>query len=130
MPTPDLDLVLQLAAPGADAEALDRATARLRREVRELPVANVGSVLSTSPAPSGAKAGAETVAIGAIAVSLAPHVIAPLFDLLKGWMNRNPGLATKIKYQSAKGEQVELEFDPGRMSKEEIAGLVDELRKG
>ncbi|HKZ08908.1 MAG TPA: hypothetical protein VJU81_25795 [Methylomirabilota bacterium] len=129
MAAPDLNLVLHLAVPDADLAQLEQATARLRREVRDLPVANVGPVVATS-APTGAKSGPEAVAIGAIAVSLAPHVIAPLFDLLKGWMNRNPGVATKIKYQSAKGDQVELEFDPERMSREEIAGLVETLRKG
>jgi hypothetical protein len=45
-------------------------------------------------------------------------------------MNQNPDVATKIKYQSAKGDQVELEFDPSRMIREEIAGLVDTLKKG
>jgi hypothetical protein len=60
------------------------------------------------------------VAIGAIAVSLAPHDRAAP-DILKGWMNGS-GVATEIKYQSAKGDQVELEFDSGRMSREEIAG--------
>jgi hypothetical protein len=129
MAAADLNLVLHLAVPDADLAQLEQATARLRREVRDLPVANVGPVVATS-APTGAKAGPEAVAIGAIAVSLAPHVIAPLFDLLKGWMNRNPGVATKIKYQSAKGDQVELEFDPARMSREELAGLVETLKKG
>lgn len=130
MAAPDLNLVLHLAVPDADLAQLEQATARLRREVRDLPVANVGPVIATSAPIPGAKAGPEAVAIGAIAVSLAPHVIGPLFDLLKGWMNRNPGVATKIKYQSAKGDQVELEFDPARMSREEIAGLVDTLKKG
>lgn len=129
MPAPDLDLVLHLAIPESDPEALDRAAARLRREVRELPVANVGSVVASS-SPTGAKSGPEAVAIGAIAVSLAPHVIAPLFDLLKGWMNRNPGVATKIRYKTATGDETEIEFDPGRMSGEQIAGLVETMRKG
>lgn len=69
------------------------------------------------------------MALGALAVSLAPHVIPPLLDILKGWMNRNPGVATKIRYHSAGGEEVEVEFDPARMSREEIAGLLDTLRK-
>ena len=124
----DLNLVLHLTVPGAEPERLDRATARLRSELRELPVANVGPVVSSS-APRGAKSGAETVALGAILVSLAPSVVPPLLDLLKGWMNRNPGVATKIRYHSASGEQLEVEFDPNRMSREELAGLVDTLRK-
>lgn len=124
----DLNLVLHLTVPGADPERLDRATARLRSELRDLPVANVGPVL-TSSAPAGAKSGAETMALGAILISLAPTVIPPLFDLLKGWMSRNPGVSTKIRYHSASGEQLEVEFDPTRMSREELAGLVDTLRK-
>ena len=124
----DLNLVLHLTVPGAEPERLDRATARLRSELRELPVANVGPVVSSST-PRGAKSGAETMALGAILVSLAPSVVPPLLDLLKGWMNRNPGVATKIRYHSASGEQLEVEFDPNRMSREELAGLVDTLRK-
>jgi hypothetical protein len=124
----DLNLVLHLTVPGADPERLDRATARLRSELRDLPMANVGPVVSSS-APAGAKSGAETMALGAILVSLAPTVIPPLLDLLKGWMNRNPGVATKIRYHSASGEQLEVEFDPARMSREELDGLVNSLRK-
>jgi hypothetical protein len=128
MTVPDRDLILQLTVADTDPEALHRAASRLRSELRELPVANVGPVVATF-SPPGAKAGPEAVALGALAVSLAPHVIPPLFDILKGWMNRNPGVATKIRYHSAAGEQVEVEFDPARMSREEIAGLLDTLRK-
>jgi hypothetical protein len=43
-------------------------------------------------------------------------------------MNSNPGVATKIRYSGA-GEQVEVELDPARMSRAEIAGLLDTLQK-
>jgi len=36
---------------------------------------------------------------------------------------------TKIRYYSASGEQLEVELDPNRMSREDLAGLVDTLRK-
>ena len=43
-------------------------------------------------------------------------------------MNSYPDVATKIRYSGA-GEQVEVELDPARMSREEIAGFLDTLRK-
>ena len=111
----DLHLIVQLAVPDADPDTLRRAATLLRSQLLELPVANVGPVIATS-APAGTKPGSEAVALGALAVSLAPHVIPSLFDILKGWMNSNPGVATKIRYSGA-GEQVEVELDPARMSR-------------
>jgi len=91
-------------------------------------VANVGPVVATS-APAGAKTGPEVVALGALSVSLPPHVIPTLLDTLKGWMNSNPGVATRVRYHSEGGERVEVELDPAQMSREQIAGLLDTLRK-
>jgi hypothetical protein len=55
----DLNLVRHLTVLGSDPERLYRSTARLRSELRDLPVANVGPVVSNS-SPAGAKSGAET----------------------------------------------------------------------
>ena len=90
-------------------------------------MANVGPVIATS-APAGTKPGPEAVALGALSVSLLPHVIPQLLEIIKGWINSNPDVATKIRYSGA-GEQVEVELDPARMSREEIAGFLDALRK-
>jgi hypothetical protein len=106
---------------------LRRAATLLRSQLLELPVANVGPVIATS-APAGTKPGPEAVALGALSVSLPSHVIPELLEILKGWMNNNPDVTTKIRY-SGVGEQVEVELDPARMSREEIAGLLDTLRK-
>jgi hypothetical protein len=54
---------------------------------------------------------------------------AGTLDLLKGRTNRITGVATRIRYYSASGEQLEVELDPNRMSREDLAGLVDTLRK-
>lgn len=121
-------LQVHLDFPGVSDEERQRAKIRLRSELRDLPIESLNEPSSDSP-PIGAKAGPEAAAFGALVVSLAPHVIPHLLDFLKGWVQRNPGSATKLRYHSTGGEVVELEYDPARMNQADIEALMATLRK-
>ena len=82
----DVDVVL--AVDGSDLSTDERA--ELARQLRtELLLTEVSSVelAGAGPLPPGAKAG-ETIAFGALAVSLAPEVFRQLIDITTSWLRR------------------------------------------
>jgi len=70
---------------GAEAEDEEQAqlAQRLRKDIRELDVDAVEWV-HAGEAPVGAKG--DPAALGALAVTLAPAVIAPLMSMLSSWL--------------------------------------------
>jgi hypothetical protein len=86
------ELLIELSLEGGEAAELAR---QLRGEVEELNVHAVEEV-SLGAAPEGTKA-LDMAAIGQMAVTLAPTIIPPLFDLLKSWVERKPSTPVKIR---------------------------------
>ncbi|MGW4731937.1 hypothetical protein ACWEQC_22690 [Streptomyces shenzhenensis] len=79
-----------------DAEELESLTGQLRRLLLELEVADVRRVRSDGLPPEGAKSG-ELLAVGALAVSLAPAVLRPVLRLVETWMQNRPVRTVRVE---------------------------------
>jgi hypothetical protein len=108
---------------GNDAE-LDELARQLKAEVEELRVDSVEQV-SAGEAPDGTKA-VDMQLIGQMAVSLAPTIIPPLFELLKSWVERKPSTPVKIRVKVGKRTAL-IEYDPTKTSAQELEVLVKTL---
>ncbi len=108
---------------GNDAE-LDELARQLKAEVEELRVDSVEQV-SAGEAPDGTKA-VDMQLIGQMAVSLAPAIIPPLFELLKSWVERKPSTPVKIRVKVGKRTAL-IEYDPTKTSAQELEVLVKTL---
>jgi len=110
---------------GHEAE-LDELTRQLKAEVEDLSVDSVEDVINGN-APDGTKALDITV-IGQMAVTLAPTIIPPLFELLKSWVERKPSTPVKIKVRIGK-RTAQIEYDPTKTNAKDLEVLVKTLGK-
>ena len=118
------EVFVQIEIPDSDMEKLDSLSHQLQSEIRELNVDAIETV-HVGEAPEGTKALGE-MAIGAIAIQLAPVVIPPLFELIKSWLAQPHSQPMKVKIKI--GSRVaEVEYDPATMSPQELQKLVDKL---
>lgn len=120
------ELLIELSLDGGDAAELDELTRQLRAEVGELNVDSVEQV-SAGAAPEGTKA-VDFTAIGQMAVTLAPALIPPLFDLLKSWVERKPSTPVKVKVKVGK-RVAQIEYDPTKTSAKDLDALIKTLNK-
>lgn len=120
------ELLIELSLEGGDAAELDELTRQLRAEVRELNVDSVERV-SAGVAPEGTKA-VDFAVIGQMAVTLAPAVVAPLFDLLKSWVERKPSTPVKVKVKVGK-RTAQIEYDPTKTSAKDLEAVIQALNK-
>jgi hypothetical protein len=120
------ELLIELSLEGADAVELDELTRQLRSEVEELNVDSVDQV-SVGPAPAGTKA-VDLAAIGQMAVTLAPTLVPPLFDLLKSWVERKPSTPVKVKVKVGK-RTAQIEYDPTKTSAKDLEAVIKALNK-
>jgi hypothetical protein len=119
-------LFLELSLDGAEDAELDELSNQLKAEVSDLNVDSIEPV-SLGTAPDGTKS-AEYMAIGQMAVTLAPALIPPLFDLLKSWVERKPSTPVKIKVKVGK-RTAQIEYDPTKTSEKDLEALVKSLSK-
>ena len=126
MSTNPTELFIELSLDGGDDTELDDLTRQLKTEVEDLRVDSSEQVLKGN-APNGTKA-ADMAAIGQMAVTLAPTLIPPLFDLLKSWVDRKPSTPVKIKVRVGK-RTAQIEYDPTKTSAKELETLVKTLSK-
>ena len=120
------ELLIELSLEGGDHAELDDLTRQLRAEVEELNIDSVEQV-SAGVAPDGTKA-VDFAAIGQMAVTLAPAIVPPLFDLLKSWVERKPSTPVKIKVRVGK-RTAQIEYDPTSTSPKELEALIKALNK-
>jgi hypothetical protein len=120
------ELLIEVSLEGGDSAELDELTRQLTAEVEELSVDSIEQV-SAGPAPAGTKA-ADFTAIGQLAVTLAPTIVPPLFELLKSWMERKPSTPVKVKVRVGR-ETTEIEYDPTRTSAKDLEALIKTLNK-
>ena len=120
------ELFIELSLEGGDTTELDELTRQLRAEVGELNVDSVKEV-SAGAAPKGTKA-ADFSAIGQMAVTLAPTVIPPLFDLLKSWVQRKPSTPVKVTVKVGR-KTAQIEYDPTQTSAKDLDALIKALNK-
>src|SRR5215207_1014384 len=120
------ELLIELSVEGGDAAELDELTRQLRSELEELNVDSIEQV-SAGAAPPGTKA-VDLAAIGQMAVTLAPAIVPPLFDLLKSWVDRKPSTPVKIRVKVGK-RTAQIEYDPTKTSAQELEALIKALNK-
>ena len=120
------ELLIEVSLDGDDAAELDELTRQLRAEVRELDVDSVEPVV-IGAAPEGTKS-AELSALGQMAVTLAPAIIPPLFDLLKSWVERKPSTPVKVRVRVGK-KTAQIEYDPTRTSAKDLEQIIKTLNK-
>ena len=117
-------MFVEVLVDGGDPAEVDDLTRELARELNELNVEDVAQI-SEKSAPVGTKA-LDMAAIGQLAVTLAPSVVAPLFELLKSWVERKPSTPVKITVKSGR-KSTQIEYDPSRTSPKEVEELVKAL---
>lgn len=120
------ELLIEVSLEGGDTDELDDLTRQLRAEVEELNVDSVGQV-SAGAAPEGTKA-LDLAAIGQMAVTLAPAIVPPLFDLLKSWVERKPSTPVKVRVKVGK-RTAQIEYDPTKTSAKDLEALIKALNK-
>ena len=126
MPENIADVVVELSLEGGDSVELDELTRQLRSEVQELDIESVHEV-SEGVAPAGTK-GVDMAAIGQMAISLAPSLIPPLFDLLKSWVERKPSTPVKVTVKVGR-KTAQIEYDPTKTSAKDLDVLIKTLHK-
>src|SRR5690349_12973806 len=126
MPENIADVVVELSLDGGDSEELDELTRQLRSEVQELDIESVHEV-SEGVAPAGTK-GVDMAAVGQMAISLAPSLIPPLFDLLKSWVERKPSTPVKVTVKVGR-KTAQIEYDPTKTAAKDLDVLVKTLHK-
>ena len=120
------ELFIELELDGGNDAELDEFTRQLKTEVEELNVDAVEAV-TVGSAPDGTKA-VDMQVIGQMAVSLAPTIIPPLFELLKSWVERKPSTPVKIRVKVGKRSAL-IEYDPTKTSAQELEVLVKTLSR-
>ncbi len=120
------ELFIEVVLDGGDHTELDELTRQLKAEVQDLSVDSVEDVINGN-APDGTKALDITV-IGQMAVTLAPTIIPPLFELLKSWVERKPSTPVKIKVKIGK-RTAQIEYDPTKTTAKDLEVLVKTLGK-
>lgn len=120
------DLYMTLSVDDASPSELDELTRELRMEIEGLNVESVDEI-SKGPIPEGAKA-ADWASIGQMVVTLAPTVIPPFFDLLKGWVDRKPSVPVKIRIKVGR-KTAQIEYDPTKTTAKDLDILIKSLGK-
>src|SRR5215212_1177771 len=95
-------------------------------EMEELNIDSIERV-ATGSAPQGTKA-VDMAAIGQIAVTLAPAIVPPLFELLKSWVERKPSTPVKIKVKVGR-RTAQIEYDPTHTSAKDLEAIMKVLNK-
>lgn len=93
-------------AGGADVddEELDSLTGQLRQTLLELEVDEVRAGRAVGGAPDGAKPG-EVVAVGVLAVTLAPVVLRSVVRVVEAWLQNRPVRSVRLEFD---GRSLEL----------------------
>ena len=119
-------LLVEVSLDDADPAELDKLTRQLRSEIAGLSVDAIEDV-HVGSAPRGAKS-AELSALGQMAITLAPTIIPPLFDLLKSWIERKPSTPVKVTVRAGR-KTAQIEYDPTKTSAKDLEILIQALGK-
>jgi len=122
--TESTELLIFLSLEDGDQAELDELTRELKSEIGQLNVDSVDDV-SQGEAPDGTKA-IDWASIGNLAITLAPTIVPPLFELLKSWVERKPSTPVKIKIKVG-NKTAQLEYDPTKTSAKELETLIKTL---
>ncbi len=120
-----MDLSLQISPVGdTTAREVSAASDEVRDVLARLPgVERIEP--QRVPAPDQTKGGLVDL-LGGLALSVAPAVLKAVLQALQTVLSRQPP-ATKVLIQS-RGGQVSFEFDPKRISLQELVNAAERLR--
>ncbi|MEV5239071.1 hypothetical protein AB0K89_08155 [Streptomyces cinnamoneus] len=107
-----------------DQEEVEQLTTQLRRRLLELDVDDVRTARSDGETPEGAKPG-ELMAVGALAISLAPTVLRPVLRLVETWMQNRPVRTVKIEVD---GHVLELGHVSPQQQQRLVEAFLEEIR--
>jgi hypothetical protein len=119
-----VDLSLQISPAGdTTAREISAASQEVRDVLERLPgVERIGP--QRVPAPDQSKGGLVDL-LGGLALSVAPAVLKAVLQTLQAVLSRQPQL-TKVLIQTKDG-QVSFEFDPRRISLQELVTAAERL---
>ena len=118
----DLLVQFESSQPIDDGE-LDRLARRLNRELRQEDIA---SELPSSKSAEGSKS-ELSIAIGAVAIKIAPTLLPMLIERVRRFLARSPDKAVKVKIKMG-GNNVELEYPSDKpLSTADVSALVKSL---
>ena len=119
-----MDLSLQISPVGdTTAREISAASQEVRGVLERLPgVERIGP--QRVPAPDQTKGGLVDL-LGGLALSVAPAVLKAVLHALQTVLSRQPSV-TKVLIQT-KGGQVSFEFDPKRISLQELVNAAERL---
>jgi hypothetical protein len=116
-----VELVIALKLEKGDGVELRKLTALLSSRIKEeLNVWPVESVSTGNVQANDKSDGWKE--LGEIAITLAPIIIPPLFDLLKKWIEQRP--STPVTLRIAFGEDRYIDYDPTHVSAAELEKIV------
>ena len=119
-----MDLSLQISPAGdTTAREISAASREVRNILERLPGVERISPQRV-PAPDQTKGGLIDL-LGGLALSVAPAVLKAVLQALQTVLSRQP-TATKVLIQT-KGGQVSFEFDPKRISLQELVSAAERL---
>jgi hypothetical protein len=117
----NIEFNIEIVAPQATSEQLDRITRQLLLELKELHVGSIKLAQGFS-APEGTKS-VDPVTLGAIAIAVLPSFLPKIVDTAQAWVLRGSNRTIKFKGKVA-GQTIEFEG-----SSEEFQKLIDLLLK-
>jgi hypothetical protein len=122
-----VDFSLQISAVGnTTAREISAASQEVREVLERVPgVERIGP--QRVAAPDQTKGGLVDL-LGGLALSVAPAVLKAVLQALQTVLSRQPP-ATKVLIQTKDG-QVSFEFDPKRLSLQELVGAAERLGAG
>jgi len=122
-----MDALLQITPVGdTTSREISAASQELRDVLEHLPGVSRIEPLRV-PAPDHAK-GALVDALGGIALSFAPTALKALLQTLQTVLSRQPA-STKILIKTG-GEEFDFEFDPKKISLQELVSAAERLSAG
>ena len=122
-----MDALLQITPVGdTTSREISAASQELRDVLEHLPGFSRIEPLRV-PAPDHAK-GALVDALGGIALSFAPTALKALLQTLQTVLSRQPA-STKILIKTG-GEEFDFEFDPKKISLQELVSAAERLSAG
>lgn len=119
--TEQVELKIEIKAPEATNEQLDRMTRQLLTELHDLRIGQIG-ILQAGSIPEGTKS-AEAITLGAIAIAVLPSLLPKLIEAVQAWALRGNNRIVKFKGKISK-QMIEFEG-----SAEEFQKLLSTLSK-
>lgn len=116
---------VEIIAPDATDEDVDKMARQLLTEVRRIDVDSV-SLVKNNDVPAGTKA-VDAVMIGTVAISIIPTALEVAVDVIKAWSKRREEKVS-VKFKGRVGGQM-INFEGSREDLEKIITKLAKVNK-